>query len=137
MSGYNGYHRQWYQAHKAEVLQYNRETKALRRKLHLCVVCGTKDAYTMNGRSRCAECVRKDTEYCRKKRGYNAFVQPQDRPEKPWKNRPRGANGYCWQCNKRQNVPGRNLCAECYEKKVKNMEMVNAKRSEWCERSDA
>lgn len=122
------YHRAYYQAHKEKWLQYNRETRAIRRKCHLCIACGHQDAYTLIGRQRCAECVRKNTEYCRNKRGYKERPAPQDRPEKPWKNRPRGANGYCWQCNKEQAMQGRNLCRSCYEKKVETIMRYNEGR---------
>ena len=128
MSGYDDYHRRYYQEHRADIIRYNTELKALRRKLHMCIQCVDQDAYTLRGRSRCAECVRKNTEYCRTKRGYQPAKLPEERPEKPWKNSPRGANGYCWQCNKRPSMDGRRLCRECYEVKVNNIRILNGRR---------
>lgn len=45
---------------------YARETKAFFHSLHRCSECGTKDAYTMNGRWLCADCAEKYREYNRK-----------------------------------------------------------------------
>lgn len=115
MSSYTAYHRAYYQAHKAERLRYNAERKELLIRLHMCRECGGQDAYTLIGRTRCAECVTRETERCRERRGY----QPAgEKKEKPWINRPRGGNGICWQCNKEPVMDGKRLCSECYRWKV-------------------
>ena len=129
MSSYNDYHRRYYQEHRADIIRENRELRELRTKLRMCRYCGKQDAYTLIGRSRCAECVGRETERRRMKMGYSPRPAPQDRPEKPWVNRPRGANGYCWQCNKRPSMDGRRLCRECYEVKVSNIRIVNGRRN--------
>ena len=124
MSTYDDYHRAYYQAHKAKIMQYNAELRALRKRLHLCRECGRQDAYTLAGRTKCADCVERDTARCREKRGYNPawMRQKKDRPEV---NRPRGGNGICWQCNKRTKLDGKKLCQICYEKKVNLVASIN------------
>lgn len=118
MSSYTPYHRQYYLDHKQQILEDNKSLRVLRKRLHLCRDCGKQDAYTMNGRPRCAECVERDTERNRIKRGYRPAWQREERSEKPLVNYPRGDNGICWQCNKKPCISGRHLCQECYLKKV-------------------
>lgn len=48
--------------------EYMRERRAMNRGLGLCVECGCEDAYTMVGRSRCAECAEKHNGYGRERR---------------------------------------------------------------------
>lgn len=115
---YTPYHRQYYLDHKQQILENNKSLRALRKRLHLCRDCGKQDAYTMNGRSRCADCVERDTERRREKRGYRPAWEREGKSEKPFVNYPRGDNGICWQCNKRPCISGRHLCQECYLKKV-------------------
>ena len=43
---------------------------------------------------------------------------------------PRGANGMCWQCNRRPAIEGKKLCRECYEPKVENLRAIAARRKE-------
>jgi hypothetical protein len=116
-STYDEYHRQYYLKHKQEILEYNKQTRQLRIRLHLCRECGKQDAYTLNGRTRCADCVAKDTERLREKRGYRPAWERQQKPT-PEINRPRGDNGICWQCNKLPVMDGRHLCQSCYDRKV-------------------
>jgi hypothetical protein len=42
-------------------------------------------------------------------------------------NWPRGANGYCWQCNKAPAIEGKRLCADCIKAK---MECLRGTRDE-------
>lgn len=117
MSTYDDYHRAYYQAHKAQIMRYNADVRALRKRLHLCRECGRQDAYTLAGHSKCADCVEHNTALCRQKRGYHPAWLREKKPH-PDVNRPRGGNGICWQCNKRPKLDGKNLCPSCYEKKV-------------------
>jgi hypothetical protein len=52
-------------------------------------------------------------------------------------NWPRGANGYCWQCNRRKAIDGKKLCAECYQTQLVRLQhtwAVNAERRKNAER---
>lgn len=117
-SSYTDYHREYYHRNKERILQYNRERRELLRRLHFCRECGKQDAYTLNGRAKCAECVERDTELRRQKRGYRPKWE-KERTEKPEVNSPRGDNGICWQCNKKPIAPGHKLCEDCYQMKVR------------------
>jgi len=48
---------------QAENTLYRRENRAFFRGMERCTECGAKDAFTMNGRWRCAECAEKANEY--------------------------------------------------------------------------
>ena len=52
-------------------------------------------------------------------------------------NWPRGANGYCWRCNKRKAMEGKKLCEECYQAQLVRLQhawAVNAERRKNAER---
>ena len=52
-------------------------------------------------------------------------------------NWPRGANGYCWRCNRRKVMDGKKLCSECYQKQLVMLQhawAVNAERRKNAER---
>ena len=134
VSTYDDYHRAYYQAHRAEIIQYNAELRALRKRLHMCRECGRQDAYTLAGRTYCADCVERDTARRREKRGYNPAWARQKK-DRPAVNRPRGENGICWQCNKRPKLDGKQLCEQCYAAKVavakQNLLSVNRQNHPW------
>lgn len=133
-STYDDYHRRYYQSHKAEIVAYNKELREWRIAHHLCRECGKRDAFTMNGRTRCADCVERDTARRREKRGYRPAWERVAKP-KPFVNFPRGDNGICWQCNKLPAIDGKRLCPSCYEKKVevavKNLEHSRGVAHPW------
>lgn len=116
-STYDEYHRLYYQAHKAEILEERRKTRELRRRLHLCIHCGHQDARTLIGKAVCGDCQEYDTERKRKARGNRPAWDriPKEKPDVNW---PRGDNGICWQCNKLPKLEGYKLCRACYDKKV-------------------
>ena len=118
MSTYSAYHQQYYLDHRDELIRYNAETRKLLKKFHMCRECRKTDAYTLAGHARCADCVEKDTEYHRKVRGYQPAWK-RVKKEKPETNYPRGYHGICYQCNKRLQMDGRTLCAECYAMKLR------------------
>ena len=134
MSTYDEYHRQYYESHKKEQYERNKQRRQTLKILHRCRECGKQDAFTLIGRTRCADCVEKDTEQRRRKRGYQKRVErlPKERPED---NRPRGGNGICWQCNKLPALEGKRLCPFCYEKNVavamKNLEKSRKEDHPW------
>lgn len=118
----------------------------------LCVSCGKQDAYTLAGRSQCAECAersrrnwhrcgndrRRDRYYLRKANGlcvdcgkpaieghvrckyhaekvrWNNKLYGRRRQDEKGVNFPRGENGLCYRCNKRENLPGMKICHSCY-----------------------
>ena len=122
---------------------------------HLCRDCKKQDAYTLGGRTYCAECAEKLAAKKREYReGHKAQAKEQQQKSKAKRiergvciycgrhkpkpgnlvcdicnsrthakrrerriadgmNWPRGANGYCWQCNKAKAVEGKRLCPEC------------------------
>lgn len=128
---------------------------------HICRDCGKQDAYTLGGRTYCADCAEKLAAKKREFRSANKarvheqwqrskakriergvciycarhkpkpgnkvcdicnYKQQAKRREKQiaeGMNWPRGANGYCWQCNKRKAVGGKHLCQECIDMKMK------------------
>lgn len=134
MSAYDEYHRQYYEAHKKEYYELNKQRRETLKILHRCRECGKQDAFTLAGRTRCADCVEKDTERRCRKRGYKRLWKrlPKEMPEV---NRPRGGNGICWQCNKHPVLKGKRVCPACYEKKVavvmKNLENSRKEDHPW------
>ena len=126
-SSYTEYYRNYYQQNKKKIVQDNLERRKLLIRLHLCRECGKKDAYTMNGHTRCADCVEKDTIRRREQRGYRPLWERETK-QKPEVNYPRGDNGICWQCNKLPVMDGRRLCRTCYEMKVEVLRRNNFNR---------
>lgn len=137
------------------------EYRARLKAAHLCRDCKQQDAYTLGGRTYCADCAEK---YAARKREFriankarvreswqrskakriergvciycgrhkpkpgnlvcnicNSKAQAKQREKRiaEGMNWPRGANGYCWQCNKRKAVDGKRLCQECIDMKMK------------------
>lgn len=76
--------------------------------LGLCVECKSRDAYTMAGRWRCAECSQKA--YARRK----ASEDPERRHKnaRAWIDRQKAA-GLCTRCGRRPSRPGRVSCEIC------------------------
>ena len=138
-----------------------KEWRTRLKEAHLCRNCKQQDAYTLGGRTYCAECAAKEAERKRRwraadggeanRRGnvrwkehmlaegrciYCGRVKPddgrktcawclrkmsakrRDRMVQTGMNWPRGSNGLCYQCNKREVVKGKRLCAECMAVKL-------------------
>lgn len=145
------------------------EFRQKRKHAGVCVQCGREDAYTMTGRSLCADCAeyfsRKQSEYrkdpdkwakmqaCKKdiretrkanglcpmcgKSANSGYVLCDScrAKRRNYMNRynnhpPRGEYGICWRCNKRESIPGKRLCPECYKKAVETCRMTAKKRRE-------
>lgn len=79
-----------------------KKLKQSRKDAGLCPDCGGNP---MQGHVKCVACVRRDRSYKRKYRGGT---------------KPRGQYGICWTCNKKQVIPDKRLCQECYDKLIKN-----------------
>ena len=85
------------------------EFRALRKKAGVCRDCGREDAYTMAGRTYCAECAEKD-----RHRKEMARKDPEKRERMLTQNRKKVARhkaaGICPCCGKRPTYPGKTLC---------------------------
>ena len=121
------YNRAYYKTHKEQFRQNAQNRRDALRMCHRCTVCGQQDAFTLNGRGRCAECVEKDTVYQRERRGYRPLWERETRP-KPEVNWPRGSNKICYICNKRPNLEGKRLCHDCYEMSVSFLQKAWGRR---------
>lgn len=95
---------------RMEQLEYFAGLRALRKKLHICQRCGEKDAYTMAGRSRCAECAAKDAEYGRQ---YYATHKSQKAAQNKANHEKKKSEGFCTRCCTRKPMTGRKLCPKC------------------------
>lgn len=104
--------RDWYAKNRNKALDARREYKALRRQQGKCMRCGRTVDNVMY-----ANCPICRAEAARRKK------------EKQTCNWPRGANGICFQCNKRPVKEGSRLCSECYEMKVAICKRNNANRN--------
>lgn len=150
------------------------EFRAKRKKAHVCTQCGKEDAYTMMGRSRCADCAEVARKSCEKARqdpvkyrkildcNLNKKYRRKEaglcpRCGKPTNNGrvhceeclkkermrykrnkeyvERGEYGKCYICNKREAIPGKRLCEECYERNLKQFESVRQKGQETMRKS--
>ena len=90
--------------------EYFVQLRALRKKLLLCQRCGKKDAYTMAGRCRCAECAEKEAEYKRLYYAENKAKKAES--DKKYAQRKR-ADGYCQRCHVRKTALGYKTCPRC------------------------
>lgn len=89
-----------------------------------CVRCHKQDAYTLNGRSRCAECAEKDSE--RHRRNYTT----ENNNKKCQKFRKKcKENGLCTTCG-RPAVQGKVRCTECLLKCRKATAAYRASKGE-------
>lgn len=70
--------------------EYMKGLRHWRKAHHLCGACGKKDAYTMAGRYRCADCCEK-----RRKTPIEYIPAPKSEPKPP-----RRREGYCYICGK-------------------------------------
>ena len=81
---------------------------------HRCVRCHKQDAYTLSGRSYCAECCEK--ERLRGKLRYPADKGRRSRRAATLKAE-RLENGLCPECGGPQDKPGRQMCESCAARK--------------------
>ena len=113
------------------------EFRALRKKAGVCRDCGREDAYTMAGRTYCAECAEKD-----RRRKEMARKDPEKRERMLTQNRKKVARhkaaGICPCCGKRPTHPGKALCGTCLAKQRRyayKRRHENGQRT-WSERTD-
>lgn len=113
------------------------EFRALRKKAGVCRDCGREDAYTMAGRTYCAECAEKD-----RRRKEMARKDPEKRERMLTQNRKKVARhkaaGICPCCGKRPTYPGKALCGTCLAKQrgyAYKRRHENGQRT-WSERTD-
>ena len=114
-----------------------KEFRAFRKKAGVCRDCGKEDAYTMAGRTYCAECAEKD-----RLRKEEARKCPEKRQKMLTQHREmvarKKAAGVCSCCGKRLAVPGKTMCGICL---WKQRSYQYARRHEqgqrtWTERTD-
>lgn len=99
----------------------------MRKKNHLCVICGEKDAYTMVGRACCAECVAKYAE--RYKENYRKNSDRYLENAKKRHKRLMDA-GMCVRCGKVPADNGYTTCGICRKKHNTAQNARNAKKRE-------
>lgn len=87
-----------------------RECRSYYKSIQRCVRCHKKDAYTMNGRSYCAECAEKERD--RSKKRYEHDKERRSKRAKELKEE-RMSNGLCYRCGRPQDKEGRGLCKRC------------------------
>jgi hypothetical protein len=104
--------RRWRENNPGVNAQRVRERTRKLREQGKCPKCGNQ--LTDSRYKICAKCRARATKYKAEQRTCNY---------------PRGENDICWQCNKQPVKDGFNLCADCYEKKVANINIVNANRN--------
>ena len=113
------------------------EFRALRKKHHICRDCGTQDAYTLAGRTYCAECAEKG-----RARKEQDRKDPEKRERMLSQHRDmvarRKSAGLCSCCGKRPAAQGKALCALC---SARNRDRIYKRRHEkgqrtWDERTN-
>lgn len=93
-------------------LEYKHRLYWARKNSGLCVQCGKEDAYTMNGRARCAECSRKKTERAKKKYLENPEFKEEKLNYGREHRRKNKAAGLCISCG-RPAEQGHVYCGRC------------------------
>ena len=86
-----------------------RERRRARKENGLCPMCGKKP---MDGHVKCLKCTLRQRRADLKKRG----------------GRHPKLDGMCRQCNKREPMPGKKLCSDCYQSALVKLEKANRAR---------
>lgn len=86
--------------------EYNKRERENRKREHLCIQCGKQDAYTLNGRSRCAVCA-ENARNSDKRRNKTKRNDAHRKRMERWI-----AEGKCSRCG-REKIPGYSLCKRC------------------------
>lgn len=83
-----------------ECREYNRLLYSMRKKNNVCAKCGKEDAYTMNGRARCAECAEKQREGSQR---YRETSYGSQKNKERWKQiyKRRKEDGNCISCGRK------------------------------------
>ena len=89
------------------------EYRASLKRHHICRNCKQTDAYTLAGRTYCAECAEKDAEKKRKLRANEEYRQKAIQRTREWRNR-NVAENRCARCGKHLPTGWKNkCCCEC------------------------
>ena len=96
------------------------EYRALRKKYHMCTICGNKDAFTLNGRALCSECAEKKAEYERERRKNDEFRTKINAYQRDYIKRKKSA-GLCVTCGKPVSN-GHITCERCLSKERQRAE---------------
>ncbi len=83
----------------------------LRKKYHYCVTCGKQDAFTLNGRARCAECQDTQNKFHKNHPEYNERHKENDKKQYL----ERKEKGLCTRCGAKA-TPGKAKCEKCLSK---------------------
>ena len=94
--------KRWWHENGDKMSEHKKLIYRQRKENGLCTVCGRK---AVKGKTKCVFCLEKYAEISQEHRLRTGI------------NWPRGDNGLCYRCNKKEALPGMKLCAECYEKK--------------------
>lgn len=100
-----------------------KETRKWLKEHHLCKECYSKDAYTLSGRTLCAECAAKAAERKRFAKAKNAeYKQRQIEAVKKWR-KEKAESGLCSRCGKRKTDGIHKTCDYCrYKMKQRRRE---------------
>lgn len=106
-------YKQKYNKYKKHIREYQNATNKWIKQHHLCKDCWQKDAYTLSGRTYCAECAAKNAERKREKRANNAEVRHKEfEMHKKWVQK-KAEMGLCSHCGKRQTDGVHKTCDYC------------------------
>lgn len=96
------------ESHREQIKLKEAELRNNRKRLGLCVRCGLE--------------IKKgdDSVYCDRCKGIKR--KEKKRYSNKGVNYPRGANGFCWRCNKKPAIDGKKLCEDCYSKQLMYLE---------------
>ena len=115
---------------KEEQRDYAREYRAFRKRLNLCISCGTKDEYTISGRSYCFSCAEKYRKLSKenyKKKSSEERAEYNRRRKERWNKRK--AEHRCPRCNKELGTEYEYvICPSCREKALKERRKEDDKR---------
>ena len=113
------------------------EYRALKKKHHICPHCGKQDAYTLAGRTLCAECAERERVRKETSRKAPEARKKENEYAKAERARRRAAN-LCLYCGKRPAAQGHTMCGVCLAKqrRYKNRRDREKGRRMWDERTN-
>lgn len=85
-----------------------REWRAMQKKYHICIGCGEQDAYTLNGRTYCAECAAREAARKRETRDNEKNRADAKSYRDMWR-----AEGRCTRCGHAKGDDGHMTCPAC------------------------
>ena len=96
--------------------QYAQREREYCKRLHICRYCKSQDAYTLSGRTLCAECAAEEAERKRRKRAKDKeYRKAQNESVKRWRDN-NADKGICSYCGKRKTDGIHKTCDYCRQK---------------------